>query len=94
VDCRWLIKAAAIGVRALKAGAVVWWVAGLNDYNGKPVQVRTRHLQKWGLSARVYQLGLAALERKGLVNVERRPGRAALVTLVIERPVVKKKRGR
>jgi hypothetical protein len=55
----------------------------MNGHQTKSITVRPDHREKWGLSRRVFEYGLAALERAGLVKVERVPGRPSQITLVV-----------
>jgi hypothetical protein len=78
----WLAAASRLGGKALHIGIYVWHLAGLRDC--MRVKVSTSKLQDMGVKNRqaTYQ-ALAALERHGLLLIERHPGRCPVVTLIL-----------
>jgi hypothetical protein len=79
----WLVRAQRCGPRALYAGLLLWWVAGLGKFRVDQLDIKARHREKFELAARDYQKGLRALELSNLVKLERRPGQSSLVTIVL-----------
>jgi hypothetical protein len=79
----WVVRAWAAGARARHVADLLWWVSGMNGHHLKGVVIRSDHREKWRLSRRVFEYGLADLERAGLVKVEREAGRPAKVTLIV-----------
>lgn len=81
VPWAWLAAAAALPGQALAVGLAVWHRRGCE--NSPTVKVSLRRLgQLLGVSEPVARRGLRALEAAGLVAADRRPGRAARVTLL------------
>ncbi|MEO8901138.1 MAG: hypothetical protein ABI488_05650 [Polyangiaceae bacterium] len=75
----WLQAAMKLPGRALAVGVAAWLQAGLRGTTERlPV-----NLSRVGVDRSRASRGLAALERAGLVQVERRPGRPPLVTLMM-----------
>ncbi len=75
----WLTQAASVSFRALRVGLALWYLAGLNKQRSvKPTWATWR---RFDLAPEAGRLGLAALERAGLVAVDRQPGCCPLVTL-------------
>jgi hypothetical protein len=80
----WLTTAAALPGQALAVGLVAWFRAGCE--NRRTVTVTLARLTRMGMSESTARRGLRALEGAGLVTTERRPGRAARVTLLTPPP--------
>jgi hypothetical protein len=77
----WLAAANHLGGKVLSLGVYVWHLAGL--LNSMRVKLPTRRLLAFGFSRPTIYLALAALEREGLLGVERRPGQCPVVTLIM-----------
>ncbi len=75
----WLGKAAAVSHTAALVGVVLWYLAGLR--HGATVPLTHRSLALLGLDRHASKRALPALERAGLIAVERHVGRAHLVTI-------------
>jgi DNA-binding transcriptional ArsR family regulator len=73
----WLERAGELPGKALAVGLRVWFAAGCRDSSSVTV-----NLSRTGLPRRTAQRGLIALERAGLVAVERRRGRPPVVTIL------------
>ena len=82
IQLSWLAAAGHLGGRALHVGVYLWHLAGLQD--NLRVKLSTRKLRDMGVRNRqaTYQ-ALAALERHGLLLIERYPGRCPVVTLIL-----------
>jgi hypothetical protein len=79
VPWTWVTAAAALPGRALAAGLAIWFAAGCK--NTGTVSVTLARMGELGLSEAAARRAVWALERAGLIAVERRPGRGLLVTL-------------
>ncbi len=79
----WLRQARGCGPAALPVGLMVWFLAGLSGRRGG-LKMRPRLYEAFGLSRHAVYRGLTALERGGLLRVERRRGAAAVVAIVAE----------
>jgi hypothetical protein len=81
IPLSWLAAAGNLGGKALHVGVYIWHLAGLHD--SLCVKLPTTRLQDMGVLNRqaAYQ-ALAALERHGLLLIERRPGCCPVVTLI------------
>ena len=62
------------------SGLAVWYLAGVEK--SRPVKPTWDTWQRFGLSPDAGRRGLAALERAGLVAVDRHPGRCPVVTIL------------
>jgi hypothetical protein len=77
----WLERAASLPGRALHIGVMLWYYVGLH----KSARVKfslSRCERRLGFDRTTATRGLAALERAGLVTVERRPGQRPVVTVI------------
>jgi hypothetical protein len=75
----WLTRAAGLSFRALRVGLALWYLAGVKK--SRVVKPTWDTWQRFGLSPDAGQRGLAALERAGLVTVDRHRGRCPVVTI-------------
>jgi len=80
VPLAWLASAATLRGRALAVGVLVWFMVGIK--RATVVTIPASWLAMFGLNRFAFYRGLAALERRGLVKVERRRGSMPRVTLV------------
>ena len=84
VPLAWLASAAALRGRALAVGVLVWFMVGIRRAN--VVTIPSSRMAEFGLNRFAFYRGLAALEWRGLVRVERRRGSMARITLVDSDP--------
>lgn len=76
----WLTRAAQLPGRVLHVALALWYLAGVErDRCVKPTWATWK---RFGVSPDTGARGLAALERAGLVAVDRHPGRCSLVTIL------------
>ncbi len=75
----WLARAAALSYRALRVSLAVWYLVGMK--RNRAVTPTWDTWRRFGLSPDAGRRGLAALERAGLVAVDRHPGRCPVVTI-------------
>ena len=66
--------------RALRVGLALWYLAGVTKR--RAVKPTWDTWQRFGLSPDAGRRGLVALERAGLVAVDRHPGRCPVVTIL------------
>jgi hypothetical protein len=76
----WLHRAAMLPGRALHVALAVWYAAGVGKCN--QVRLTKNHLTRFGVKYDAGRRGLFALERVGLVTVDRHPGRCPIVTIL------------
>jgi len=81
LDFLWLSEARKLGVTALWVGLALWFLRGLRRSN--TFVVSNMMMREWGVEGDAKSRALRALEKAGLVTVERRGRRSPLVTLVI-----------
>ena len=79
VPWRWIQAASLLGGKALHVGLALWQRKGVTKSWVVRVSLRSIDL---GFDRSNASRGLAALEKDGLVQVERSPGRALLVTII------------
>ncbi len=72
----WWVKALPLPGKALAVASVIWWRAGMNDY--QPVRI---NMSRLGIQRSAAMRGLRALEDAGLVQVRRHRGRKPVITL-------------
>jgi hypothetical protein len=77
----WLLQARRLGVTALLVGLALWHIKGLRKTDS--FIVSNLMLQEWEIQADAKRRALRALERAGLVEIERRGKRSPRVTLVL-----------
>jgi DNA-binding transcriptional ArsR family regulator len=79
LDVPWLIRASRLGVKALLVGLALWYLRGLRRSDS--FIVSNLMLQEWGIEADAKSRGLRALEKAGLITVQRRGKRSPRVRL-------------
>ncbi len=75
----WFAKAAHLPGKALQVGLLLWFRKGCERSN--VVRLTRGHADLFALDRHAVYRGLGALERAGLVNVDRRRGRCPVVTV-------------
>ena len=76
----WFGPAAALPRKALAVGLTLWFKGG---FDGKAeIKLSGSLLRKFGIKRDAARRGLAALEKGGLVSVQRHPGRCPLVQIL------------
>jgi hypothetical protein len=81
LDVVWLSKARKLGVTALWVALGLLYLRGLRRSDS--FLVSNLMMQAWNVSPDAKCRALKALEKAGLINVERRGKRSPLVTLVV-----------
>jgi DNA-binding transcriptional ArsR family regulator len=84
IDVSWVCRAGRLGVKASLVGLALWHLRGLRRSNSFIVSNRT--MREWGVQPDAKARALRALERAGLIRVERRGKRSPQVTLVVGNP--------
>jgi hypothetical protein len=84
LDFVWLSEARQLGVTALWVGLGLWFLRGLRRSNS--FIVSNLMMQEWGVQPDAKARALRALERAGLIRVERRGKRSPQVTLIVGNP--------
>jgi hypothetical protein len=81
VPLSWVRTASQLGGAALPVAILLAWQAGVHRRT-TGLAVPSLALAEFHLSRQAYYRALLALERAGLITVDRRPGRKARATLV------------
>jgi len=81
VDVSWVCQASRLGVKALLVGLALWHLKGLRRDNS--FLVSNMMLREWGIQPDAKGRALRALEKAGLIAIERRGKRSPRVTLVV-----------
>ena len=81
IDVSWVVQASQLGVKALLVGLALWHLKKLRQTD--TFTVSNLMLQEWGVQPDAKSRALRALERAGLIRVERRGKRSPHVTLVV-----------
>jgi hypothetical protein len=76
----WLHRAAELPARALHVALAAWYLAGVEKR--RQVKLTWGVFARFGVSPDAGRRGLVALERAGLVSVDRHPGRCPVVTIL------------
>jgi DNA-binding transcriptional ArsR family regulator len=82
IDVSWVCRAGRLGVKALLVGLALWHLRGLRRSNS--FIVSNLMIQEWGVQPDAKARALGALEKAGLITVERRGKRSPRVTLIVE----------
>lgn len=85
VDVLWVVRASQLGVKALLVGLALWHLKKLRQTD--TFTVSNLMLLEWGVQPDAKTRALRALERAGLIGVERRGKRSPQVTLIVGNPV-------
>ena len=75
-----MTRAAGVSWRALRVALALWYLVGLEKV--RTIKLTGKARDRFALSAEAGRVGLAALERAGLVAVERPPGCCPQVTIL------------
>jgi hypothetical protein len=81
IDVSWVVQAKRLGATALLVGLALWHLKKLRQAD--TFTVSNLMLQEWGVQPDAKSRALRALERAGLIRVERRCKRSPHVTLVV-----------
>ena len=84
LDVVWLLQARTLGVKSLLVGLALWHLKGLKKSDS--FVVSNLMMQEWDVQADAKVRALRALEKAGLITVERRGRHSPIVTLVVRRP--------
>jgi hypothetical protein len=76
----WLHQAAKLPGHALHVALAAWYLAGVE--RGHQVKLTWGVFDRFGVSPDAGRRGLVALERAGLVSVDRHPGRCPVVEIL------------
>jgi hypothetical protein len=82
VDVSWVCQASRLGVKALLVGLALWHLKGMRRDNG--FLVSNMMLREWGIQPDAKGRALRALEKAGLIAIERRGKRSPRVALIVE----------
>jgi DNA-binding transcriptional ArsR family regulator len=82
IDVSWVCQAGRLGVKALLVGLALWHLRGLRRSNS--FIVSNLMMQEWGVQPDAKGRALRALEKAGLITLERQGKRSPRVTLVVE----------
>jgi hypothetical protein len=82
VDVAWVCQASHLGVKALLVGLALWHIRGLR--RADTFTVSNLMVQNWGIQPDAKRRALRALEKAGLIKIERRGKRSPQVTLVVK----------
>jgi DNA-binding transcriptional ArsR family regulator len=80
-DVQWVVQASRLGVKALLVGLALWHLKKLRQAD--TFTVSNLMMREWGVQPDAKSRALRALERDGLIRVERRGKRSPHVTLVV-----------
>jgi DNA-binding transcriptional ArsR family regulator len=81
IDVSWVCQASRLGVKALLVGLALWHLKGLRRDNS--FLVSNLMLQEWGIQPDAKTRALRALEKAGLITIDRRGKRSPRVTLIV-----------
>ena len=81
IDVSWVVQAKRLGATALLVGLALWHLKKLRQSD--TFTVSNLMLQEWGVQPDAKSRALRALERAGLIRVERRGKRSPLVALIV-----------
>ena len=85
IDVSWVCQASRLGVKALLVGLALWHLKALRRDNS--FLVSNLMLEEWGIQPDAKRRALGALEKAGLIAIERRGKRSPRVTLIVRKSV-------
>jgi DNA-binding transcriptional ArsR family regulator len=85
IDVSWVCQASRLGVKALLVGLALWHLKGLRRDDS--FLVSNLMLQEWDIQPDAKRRALGALEKAGLIAIERRGKRSPWVTLIVGKSV-------
>lgn len=80
----WLAAASRLPGKSLQVAVAVWFLAGLHRSSVVPLSNKISH--RFGLDRNSKYRGLAWLETQGLITVDRKIGRAPVITILRQGP--------
>jgi DNA-binding transcriptional ArsR family regulator len=81
IDVSWVVQASRLGVKALLVGLALWHLKKLRQAD--TFIVSNLMVQDWGVQPDAKRRALRALEKAGLIRIERQGKRSPRVTLVV-----------
>jgi len=81
IGASWVCQASRLGVKALLVGLTLWHVKGLRRSNS--FELSNLMVREWGIQPDAKARALRALEKAGLIRIERRGKRSPRVTLIV-----------
>jgi DNA-binding transcriptional ArsR family regulator len=81
IDVQWVVQASGLGVKAQLVGLALWHLKGLR--RNDTFIVSNLMMREWGVQPDAKSRALRALERAGLIRVERQGKRSPKVTLIV-----------
>jgi hypothetical protein len=84
IDVHWVVQAKRLGATPLLVGLALWHLKKLRQAD--TFTVSNLMLQEWGVQPDAKSRALRALEKAGLVRVERRGRRSPRVALIVTAP--------
>jgi DNA-binding transcriptional ArsR family regulator len=85
IDVSWVVQAKRLGATPLLVGLALWYLKKLRQAD--TFMVSNLMLQEWGVQPDAKGRALRALERAGLIRVERCGKRSPHVTLIVGNPI-------
>jgi DNA-binding transcriptional ArsR family regulator len=85
IDVSWVVQAKRLGGTVLLVGLALWHLKKLRQSD--TFTVSNLMLQEWGVQPDAKSRALRALERAGLIRVERHGRRSPRVALIVRAPV-------
>jgi hypothetical protein len=76
----WLESVARLPGKALAVALLLWFLDGFDP--GRPVRLTSPLLGRFGIDRKAAYRALKGLEARGLIRLERRPGRGPLIEMV------------
>ena len=76
----WISRCSLLGGKSLNVGMALWWVQGM--INSRKIALTRQVRKEWAVGRSSASYALSLMEKAGLVEVERHPGRAPRVTIL------------
>ncbi len=83
VPLEWLLSALDLGATESRMALAIWFLAGLCG-NLKGIRLRPKTVRRFVPRRQTAYRGLKSLEDAGLISVDRRRGRAAVVNILVK----------
>lgn len=81
IPMKWLNKAAKLPGKSLHVANALWWLHGMSK--GKPFKLTQKALDYFAVGRDAASDGLDRLEKRGLIQVERKAGQRPTIAILI-----------
>jgi len=81
IPLTWLERASNLSGKTLTVGLVIWYRSGLSSTK-TGIRIPSELRKRFGIERKAYYTALAAMEEAGLIGVQRRIGKTAIIEIL------------